>query len=94
MPTTEVHIDSIQLELRGVSPAAAQAALASLGPALHDAVATRLAGRNATMPTHADIVTAPSLRVPTGADATSLRNTLAQHLATTIAGQLPPASSR
>ena len=95
MPPPEIHIDRLQLELRGISPAVAQSALASFGPAVHEALTTHLSGRSPGSRTNIEQLTLPALCVPASADAATLRNALATRLATTIADRIstPPAPS-
>jgi hypothetical protein len=88
MSAPEIHIDCIELSLRGVCPAAARNAVASLGPALQQAIAAQRAGRSAESMPGIDRVP-PPLNVPAGIDAASLRNLLARHLARAISNRLP-----
>lgn len=87
---SQIQINQIQLDLRGVPSGVAQTALATLGPALHQAIAEQTAGRTAASSVQIERVSAAPLRVAQTIDATGLRDTLARHLASTIAGQLNP----
>jgi hypothetical protein len=88
MAVPEIHIDSIQLNLRGISPDVANEALSSLGPTLHAALTLQLAGRTAGAGTRIGQLDAPALHVPAGVNATMLREVLAGQLAATIANQI------
>lgn len=90
MSPPKIQIDQIQLDLRGVPSGVAQSALASFGPALHQAIADQTAGRAAASSVQIERVSAPPLRVSHRIDANGLRDSLARHLASTIAGQLNP----
>ena len=79
----EIHIENIQLDLRGVPPDVAREALASLGPALERA----MAARNASV---GDLVVTAPIRLATGADASTLRDALAQRVAATISNRTNP----
>lgn len=89
MPAPEIHLDRIQLTLRGVSPAVAQGALASLGPALEAAVAARLAAPSAVASPDASA----NVRLAANATPAVLRDAIAANLATTIAGRIGRAPS-
>ena len=90
MPAPTVHIDRLNLDLRGVPAATAQSALASLGPALAQALAARPASGPAPQSTRIERVDASRIRLGAGAGPNGLRDALAQHLATTVARQLGP----
>lgn len=92
MPASVIHIDHLELDLRGVPPAVAQEALASLGPTLREALAVRLAGRTGAADTRVPRVSLPTVRISATANAATLCQALAGQLATTIANQLPPSS--
>lgn len=87
MPATEIHIDSVHVDLRGLSPALAQNALASLGPAIDAALATQLSGR-ATRSVDVGNVATPVLSIPPNTDAATLRGAVAAHVARAIASQM------
>jgi hypothetical protein len=93
MPAPEIHIDRLELDLRGIPPSVAQSALSSLGPALQESLAARMDTPPGTARAHLASVVAPVIRVPAGADAATLRRALAGQLASTIASQLPPPSN-
>jgi hypothetical protein len=78
-----IHIERLHLDLRGISPAVAQSALASLAPALEQALAARASGAVLPAPS-------PTLHLPADPTATTLRQALAHHLAATLAAGLPP----
>ena len=92
MPQPDIHIGRIQLELRGIPPDVARAAVASLDTALPRAIAAQTAGR--APGTHVPQVAAPPLRVPSNASVTMLSQALAEHLAATIGGTLVRNSNR
>lgn len=87
--STHIHIDNVQLDLRGVSPEVARAAAENLGPALHAAIAAQLAGKGATGTLRVDHVAPAPLRVASRPTPDALRTGLAQHVARSIASQLP-----
>lgn len=90
MPATDIHIDSIQLTVRGISPAIAQSAVSSLGPALHAAITAQLATDSDHTPVAAHIphVTAAPIRLPAGTDSAALQHALIGQIATVIASRL------
>ena len=68
-----IHIDRVDLDVRGVSPATAEAAVRALGPALHTALA-----QPSEAPSSAAITAAPNIAA---ADLTRL---IAERLAAII----------
>jgi hypothetical protein len=87
--TPELHIDSIRLDLRGVSPEVARAAAGELGPMLQQAIADHLAGRTARSSAEVTKVRTAPLRIDACTDAPALRAAIARHVATAIAAQVP-----
>ena len=93
MPAPEIHIDRIRLDLRGVAPETARAAVASLGPALEAALTDRRAHFSDAAPSSIARVSLPPLQLPAGASAAALRAALAQQLAAGITSHLPEGSA-
>ena len=87
MPPTEIHIDSVHVDLRGVNPALAQDALAALGPAIDAALHTELYGR-AARSVDVGNVAMPVLSISPNTDAATLRGAVAAHVARAIASQM------
>lgn len=87
--TPEIHIDRIQLNLRGVSPEVARTAANALSPAMQQAIAAQLATRTANSNTQVDHIAMPALHVPAGVDANMIRDAVARQVATAIAAQVP-----
>jgi hypothetical protein len=80
MSAPEIQIENIYLDLRGVAPGVAREALASLGPALGRAMAARNASAG-------DFAATAPIRLAAGADASTLRDALAQRLVATISNR-------
>ena len=80
MKTATVHLDRLDLTVRGVSPSTVRTALASLGPELAGAINARLNTASATPVPQASI-DAGTVRVSSGHDAAELRTALAAHIA-------------
>ena len=91
---TAIHIDAVQLDLRGLPPDVARATAESLGPALQAAIAAQLAGRSAAGgATRIDRVQPAPLRLGAIPDVATLRASIVQQVAASIAGQLPAADA-
>jgi hypothetical protein len=80
MAGQSIHIENLRLDLRGVPPDVAREALAALGPALTQAMSAPIAESSAL----------PAIRLPAGADAATLRASIAGHVASAIALQINP----
>lgn len=88
-----LHLERLEIDLRGIPPEVARAAAASLGPELAQALAAHLHGRGAATDARAAQLVAPAVKVSAGADATAVRAAIVRQVATTVAGQISPPSS-
>ena len=73
-----VHIERLDLDLRGIPPADAEAAVHLLRPALQQALAARLPHRTSST------AAANTIQVTAGASPADLARTIAANLASTI----------
>ncbi|QQZ39404.1 hypothetical protein IF690_15140 [Pseudomonas sp. SK3(2021)] len=76
-----LHIDALELDLRGISPATAEALARLLGPALAQA----LAQQHAPLAPH-ERIDAGSLACPAAPNADALATDIAQHIAGRLRG--------
>lgn len=83
---THLHIDRLELDLRGIPAGIAREAVATLGPALQQAIAAQATAPG--LPPGAAL-NAGTLTLPHGATAAALRDALAERLARSLQ---PPAS--
>lgn len=79
-----VHIDRLELDLRGISPATAEAAAHALGPALAQALAAHRAGIASAAHVDAGRLTCPASPSPHG-----LADGIAGRVARTLRGDTP-----
>lgn len=93
MAAPEIHIESVEISVRGVSPKVAQSAMATLGPALEQALAAQSFAPDSAANQPVEAGASPVLRVAAGADATTLRGAVARHLAMMISQQSRAASA-
>jgi hypothetical protein len=80
MKNTSIRLDRLDLTVSGVSPAAAQAAIASLGPELARALEARIQASN-TAPIVCSALEAGVVRVTSATDVPALRTALAAQIA-------------
>ncbi len=80
-PTRRLHIDRLDLDLHGVSPQTAEAALRQLGPALAQALAGRTVGGTSTAR-----IDAGRIGLDRAADAETLASRLARRIAERSSG--------
>lgn len=85
---SQITIDSLHLDLRGVPPESARAAAASLGPAIQQAIAAQLLGRHPSGLARLERVTAPAVRL-TSTTPGAVSSTIATAVASAVAHQLP-----
>lgn len=88
MAESGIHIDRLHLDLRGVAPDVASAAISTLGPALQQAIAARLAGGTSGTAARIDRVATPPVRIPAGADAATLCRAVAGQVGNAVAAQV------
>lgn len=88
MPTHSIHIDRLELDLRGIAAPVAREALASFGPALQQALAAQPAA--ATVTGRLEHLDVGALQLPAGASAAGVRDALVLRLVHTLTR---PASS-
>ncbi len=83
MKSTSIHLDRLDLTVSGVSPAAAQAAIASLGPELARALESRIhtSGTAHTASAVHPTLEAGVVRVTSSTDVSALRTALAAQIA-------------
>ena len=83
-----LHIDRLDLDLRGVAPATAQAAVRLLGPALEQAWASADAARGVSVAPHeAPRLDAGRLEAAAGSSASQLAQQIAARLVSLIHGE-------
>ncbi len=80
MKNTSIRLDRLDLTVSGISPTAAQAAIASLGPELARALEARIQS-NTTAPINHPALEAGVVRVSSATDVPALRNALAAQIA-------------
>jgi hypothetical protein len=92
MTPTLITIDRLELDLRGIPPGVAQQAVASLGPVLEQALATRLSAPPASHSGRPRSGLAPTdeIRLERTPSAGALRQVLAERIAATVASRLHP----
>lgn len=91
MQAPAVHIDRLELDLRGIPAPVAREALAGLGPALQQALAAQPV--RAGLPARIEHLEAGALPLAPGASAAALRDALAARLAHALAQRSAPAET-
>lgn len=85
-PERRLHIDRLELDLRGIAPATAEAAARALGPLLAQA----LAAHPPTATASVDRLDAGRLACPTAPAAQDLAARIAQHVARSLGPRSRP----